>query len=238
MMKGVMMSAILSAPNAPHAGESEPSHAAPEPGTPTDGQTGTQMVSSLVQAGRQTFASPYTVTVKKIEPIPNTNQVRVTFFVTGEDAPAHDFTETGNQVVTAFLNAGMKASMHANISGANGVTVQKIEAIEGGDDDSDDSGDDSDENSDADAPASNSDADAPASAAPTPIPPQPTSTVTPEAPAGNVPTLPAAPPITGERPTTAPSSPVQGQSQRGEHAGSEEESDHGPEQAAPPPDRS
>ena len=231
MMKGVMMSAILSAPNAPHAGESEPSHAAPEPGTPTDGQTGTQMVSSLVQAGRQTFASPYTVTVKKIEPIPNTNQVRVTFFVTGEDAPAHDFTETGNQVVTAFLNAGMKASMHANISGANGVTVQKIEAIEGGDDDS---GDDSDEESDADALSGL----APDAAAPAPTPTQPTSTVTPEAPASNVPTLPAAPPITGERPTTAPSSPVQEQSQRGEHAGSEEESDHGPEQAAPPPDRS
>ena len=236
MMKGVMMSAILTAPNTPHVGESEPAHAAPEPGTQTDtqsgGQTGTQVVTSLVQAGKQAFTSPYTVTVKKVEPIPNTNQVRVTFFVTGEDAPAHDFTETGNQVVAAFLNAGM----HANISGVDGTRVQQIEAVEGGDDDSDD---DSDEDSDADALSGLvADADAPASTAPAPTPPQPTSTVTPEAPAGNVPTLPVAPPITAERPTTAPSSPVQGQPQRGEHAGSEEESDHGPEQAAPPPDRS
>ena len=232
MMKGVMMSAIVSAPNTPQVGESEPAHAAPEPGTQTGGQTGTQVVSSLVRAGKQSFTSPYTVTVKKIEPIPNTDQVRITFFVTGEDEPAHDFTETGNQVVAAFLNAGM----HANISGASGVTVQKIEAVEGGDDDSDD---DSDENSDADALSGLvANADAPAAIAPTPAPPQPTSTITPEAPAGNVPTLPVAPPIAGDRPATAPSSPVQGQSQRGEHAGSEEESDHGPEQAAPPPDRS
>lgn len=232
MMKGVMMSAILTVPNTPHAGESEPAHAAPEPGTQPGGQTGTQVVTSLVQAGKQAFTSPYTVTVKKIEPIPNTNQVRVTFFVTGEDEPAHDFTQTGNQVVAAFLNAGM----HANVSGVDGTTVQNIEAVEGGDDDSDD---DSDEDSGADALSGLvANADAPASSAPTPAPPQPTSTVTPEAPAGAAPTLPVAPPITAERPTTAPSSPVQGQPQRGEHAGSEEESDHGPEQAAPPPDRS
>ncbi len=64
-------------------------------------------------AGKQAFTSPYTVTVKKIEPIAGSNQVLVTFFVTGEDEPAHDFTETGHQVVTAFLNAGM----HANVSG-------------------------------------------------------------------------------------------------------------------------
>ena len=228
MMKGVMMSAIVSVPKA-QVGESEPAHAAPEPGTqpPTQtGQTGAQVVTSLVQAGKQTFTSPYTVTVKKIEPIPNTNQVRITFFVTGEDEPAHDFSETGNQVVAAFLNAGM----HANISGAGGASVQKIEAVEGGDDDSDDGSDDaSDENSDADALSGLvANADAPASAAPTPTPPQPTSTMTPAAPAGNVPTLPAALPIAGDRPTTAPSSPVQGQPQRGEHAGAEEESGHEP----------
>ena len=238
MMKGVMMSAIVSVPKA-QVGESEPAHAAPEPGTqpPTQtGRTGAQVVTSLVQAGKQTFTSPYTVTVKKIEPIPNTNQVRITFFVTGEDEPAHDFSETGNQVVAAFLNAGM----HANISGAGGASVQKIEAVEGGDDDSDDGSDDaSDENSDADALSGLvANADAPASAAPTPTPPQPTSTMTPAAPAGNVPTLPAAPPIAGDRPTTAPSSPAPGQPQRGEHAGAEEESGHEPGQTAPPPDRS
>jgi hypothetical protein len=108
-------------------------------------EAGQQVVTSLVTAGKQAFTSPYTVTVKKIEPIAGSNQVRVTLFVTGDDEPAHDFTETGQQVVTAFLNAGM----HANVSGAGTATVQKIEAIEGGDDDSGD--DDSDENSDADA---------------------------------------------------------------------------------------
>ena len=84
------------------------------------------------------------MTVKKIEPVAGSNQVRVTFFITGEDEPAHDFTETGNQVVAALLNGGM----HANVSGAGTAKVEKIEAVEGGDDDSDD---DSDEDSNTDA---------------------------------------------------------------------------------------
>ena len=137
MMKGVMMSAVLAVSPPPTAGQSEPA--------PTVSEAGQQVVTSLVTAGKQTFTSPYTVTVKKIEPIAGSNQVRVTLFVTGDDEPAHDFTETGQQVVTAFLNAGM----HANVSGAGTATVQKIEAIEGGDDDSGD--DDADDNSDADA---------------------------------------------------------------------------------------
>ena len=112
---------------------------------PTVSEAGQQVVTSLVAAGKQSFTSPYTVTVKKIEPITGSNQVRVTLFVTGDDEPAHDFTETGQQVVTAFLNAGMRA----NVSGAGTATVQQIEAIEGGDDDAGD--DDADENSDADA---------------------------------------------------------------------------------------
>jgi hypothetical protein len=65
------------------------------------------------------------------------NQVRVTFFISGEDEPAHDFTETGNQVVAALLNGGM----HANISGAGTAKVEQIEAVEGGDDDSDEDSD-------------------------------------------------------------------------------------------------
>jgi hypothetical protein len=77
------------------------------------------------------------VTVKKIEPVAGSNQVRVTFFITGEDEPAHDFTETGNQVVAALLNGGM----HANVSGAGTAKVEKIEAVEGGDDDSDEDSD-------------------------------------------------------------------------------------------------
>ena len=137
MMKGVMMSAVLAVSPPPTTGQSEPA--------PAVSEAGQQVVTSLVTAGKQAFTSPYTVTVKKIEPIAGSNQVRVTLFVTGDDEPAHDFTETGQQVVTAFLNAGM----HANVSGAGTATVQKIEAIEGGDDDSGD--DDADENSDADA---------------------------------------------------------------------------------------
>lgn len=152
MMKGVMMSATLSVSNAAATGNSEPA--------PAVAETGNQVVTSLINAGKQAFTSPYTVTVKKIEPVAGSNQVRVTFFVTGDDEPAHDFTETGNQVVTAFLDAGM----HANVSGSGTATVEKIEAVEGGDDDAED---DSDENSDADALSglvANADSPAPAQA--------------------------------------------------------------------------
>ena len=112
MMKGVMMTATISVPA---GGASE------------------QAVTSLVNAGKQAYTGPYTVTVRKIEPVVGSNQVRVTFFISGEDEPAHDFTETGNQVVAALLNGGM----HANISGAGTAKVEQIEAVEGGDDDSD-----------------------------------------------------------------------------------------------------
>jgi hypothetical protein len=97
-----------------------------------------QEVTSLLNAGKQAYTGPYTVTVKKVEPIAGSNQIRVTIFVTGEDEPAHDFTETGNQVVAALFSTGM----HTLFSGAGSATVEKIEALEGGDDDS---GDDSDE---------------------------------------------------------------------------------------------
>lgn len=228
MMKGVMMTAMLAVTDIPATGESEPAPAKSEPPTgqseAAQGKTeaGVQVVKSLVSAGKQAYTSPYTVTVKKIEPIQGSNQVRVTFFVTGEDEPAHDFTETGSQVVAAFLNAGMHANAAASsASGASApptASVQKIEAVEGGDDDSDE---DSDENSDDDALSGLvADADAPTtaagvqptapSAAPTePTAPQPTSAMTPDAAAGKVPTLPAAAPMAGDRPTTSDSSPVQ-----------------------------
>ena len=133
MMKGVMMTATISVP-ASGASQSTTNVAA----------SSTQAATSLVNAGKQAYTGPYTVTVKKIEPVAGSNQVRVTFFITGEDEPAHDFTETGNQVVAALLNGGM----HANVSGAGTAKVEKIEAVEGGDFDSDD---DSDQDSDADA---------------------------------------------------------------------------------------
>jgi len=129
MMKGVMMSATVSVSNVPATGQTEPAENMTE--------ASMQVVTSLVSAGKQASTSPYTVMVRKIEPIAGSNQVRVTFFVTGEDEPAHDFTETGHQVVAALLDAGM----HANVSGPVAATVEKIEAVEGGDDDSDDDSD-------------------------------------------------------------------------------------------------
>ena len=207
MMKGVMMTATLAVTDIPATGESEPAPTKSEPPTGQSeaaqgkAEAGVQAVKSLVSVGKQVYTSPYTVTVKKIEPIPGSNQVRVTFFVTGEDEPAHDFTETGNQVVAAFLNAGMHAN--AAVSGASAAptaSVQKIEAVEGGDDDSEE---DSDEESDGDA-LSGLVADAGA------------STGTPASAPGAqpaalsaAPTEPAMPPIPGDRPTTGDSSAVQ-----------------------------
>src|SRR5690348_10604957 len=156
MMKGVMMTATISVP----AGGASPS-------TANTSEANTQAATSLVNAGKQAYTGPYTVTVKKIESVAGSNQVQVTFFITGEDEPAHDFTETGNQVVTALLNGGM----HANVSGADTAKVEKIEAVEGGDDDSDD---DSDEDSDTDVLSglvANTD---PSPSAPANSPPQPT----------------------------------------------------------------
>ena len=129
MMKGVMMAATVSVSNVPATGQTEPAVNMTE--------ASTQVVTSLVDAGKQASTSPYTVTVRKIEPIAGGNQVRVTFFVTGDDEPAHDFTETGRQVVAALLDAGI----HTNVSGTGTTTVEKIEAVEGGDDDSDDDSD-------------------------------------------------------------------------------------------------
>lgn len=174
MMKGVMMSAVLSASPPPATAQS----------APADNAAGgaAQVVTSLVSASKQAFTSPYTVTVKKIEPIAGSNQVRVTFFVTGDDDPAHDFTETGKQAVTAFLDAGMRA----NISGAGTATVEKLEAVEGGDDDSEG---DSDESSDADALSGLvANADPPASAQPAPPAPSPAESVSaqPQSTEGNV----------------------------------------------------
>lgn len=186
MMKGVMMTAVLAVSNLPATGQSEPPAGQSEPSHGV-AEAGQKVVTSLVSAGKQALTSPYTVAVKKIEPIPGSNQVRVTFFVTGDDEPAHDFTETGQQVVAALLNAGM----HANISGSGTATVQKIEAVEGGDDDSDD---DSDENSDADALSGLvANADPPAASV-TPATPSPAPSVD----------SPAPPPATGGNVAGAP----------------------------------
>ena len=232
MMKGVMMSATLAVADIPATGESEPAPANSEPPTgqseaaQSKTEAGVQAVKSLVSAGKQAYTSPYTVTVKKIEPIPGSNQVRVTFFVTGEDEPAHDFTETGNQVVAAFLNAGMHANVAVSgVSATATASVQKIEAIEGGDDDSDE---DSDEESNGDALSGlAADADsagarpAAPSAAPTePAPSQPASAMT---------------PIAGDRPTTSDSSLVRQPGTTLGEADGEEAANDGPSEHEKPP---
>ncbi|HEU5347558.1 MAG TPA: hypothetical protein VFU63_02985, partial [Ktedonobacterales bacterium] len=145
-------------------------------------------------------------------------------FITGEDEPAHDFAATGNQVAAAFFGAGMRA----NKSAAGTVVVRKIEAVEGGADDSDESA----ENSDADV-LSGLATNADSLAAPTS--PQPTSPVPPAAPAGNVPTLPVPPPVAGNRSTTSPSSPVQQPGTTLGPADGEESANDGPSAYEKPP---
>lgn len=216
MMKGVMMSAILSVADTATTGENTSAASAQN--------ADTQPVKSLVMAGKQAYSSPYTVTVKKIAPIAGTDQVRVMLFVTGDDSPGHDFAETGNQVVAAFFDAAIRA----NGGGAAKATVRKIEAVEGGDDDSDDSDDDSDTDALSGLVA---DAEPPTS----PTSPQPTSSVTPEAPAGNVPTLPVPPPVAGNKPTTSPSSPIQQPGTTLGDAAGEEAANDGPSEHEKPP---
>lgn len=55
--------------------------------------------------------------------------MRVTLYIEGEDEPAHDFTETGRQVVTDILQAGEMA-----YTGPYTVKLEKMEPLEGSDD--------------------------------------------------------------------------------------------------------
>jgi hypothetical protein len=58
--------------------------------------------------------------------------LRVQLYIEGEDDPAHDFTQTGQSVITDVLRQGFKA-----YSGPYSIKVQKMEPVEGGDDDAD-----------------------------------------------------------------------------------------------------
>ena len=55
--------------------------------------------------------------------------MRVTLYIEGDDAPAHDFSQTGADVASKVLAAGIK-----NAAGGYTVQVKKIEALEGSDD--------------------------------------------------------------------------------------------------------
>lgn len=58
--------------------------------------------------------------------------MQVQLYITGDDAPAHDFTQTGHDVALQVLQQGL-----AHYSGPYAVQVQKVQPVEGGDDDTD-----------------------------------------------------------------------------------------------------
>lgn len=63
--------------------------------------------------------------------------MQVQLYITGEDAPAHDFTQTGHDVALQVLQQGLQ-----HYSGPYGIQVQKLQPVEGGgDDDESSSGD-------------------------------------------------------------------------------------------------
>jgi hypothetical protein len=55
--------------------------------------------------------------------------MRVTVYIEGEDAPAHDFIQTGTEIINQLFSA--KAIAEA---APYTVTVKKIEPLEGSDD--------------------------------------------------------------------------------------------------------
>ncbi|HEX6818611.1 MAG TPA: hypothetical protein VF120_09570 [Ktedonobacterales bacterium] len=58
--------------------------------------------------------------------------MQVQLYITGDDAPAHDFTQTGHDVALQVLQQGLQ-----HYSGPYAVQVQKMQPVDGGDDDSD-----------------------------------------------------------------------------------------------------
>jgi hypothetical protein len=61
--------------------------------------------------------------------------MRVKLYIEGMDAPAHDFSKTGADVVNRVLAAGIKSA-----GGGYTVQVKKIESLEGSDDEDEDAG--------------------------------------------------------------------------------------------------
>ncbi len=60
--------------------------------------------------------------------------ISVQLFIQGEDAPAHDFAQTGRDVALQVLQQGLQ-----HYQGPYAIQVQKLTPVEGGDDDSDES---------------------------------------------------------------------------------------------------
>jgi hypothetical protein len=59
--------------------------------------------------------------------------MRVKLYIEGMDAPAHDFSKTGADVVNRVLAAGIKSA-----GGGFTVQVKKVESLEGSDDEDED----------------------------------------------------------------------------------------------------
>jgi hypothetical protein len=62
--------------------------------------------------------------------------MRVDLYITGEDAPAHDFTQTGREVALDVLRQGLQ-----HYQGAYAIQVRQLAPVEGGDDDDESGGD-------------------------------------------------------------------------------------------------
>jgi hypothetical protein len=58
--------------------------------------------------------------------------MQVQLYITGDDAPAHDFSQTGHDIALQVLQQGLQ-----HFSGPYAIQVQKVQPVEGGDDDSD-----------------------------------------------------------------------------------------------------
>lgn len=81
----------------------------------------------------QTPAPDTTSDDEQVSTIKKGITLRVKLYIEGMDAPAHDFSKTGADVVNRVLAAGIKSA-----AGGYTVQVKKIESLEGSDDEDED----------------------------------------------------------------------------------------------------
>jgi len=62
--------------------------------------------------------------------------MRLEVYIEGEDGPAHDFSQTGRDVLLKVLRSAIQ-----QVDGAYAVRVRKVEPVEGGDGDDEDTED-------------------------------------------------------------------------------------------------
>jgi hypothetical protein len=78
-------------------------------------------------------ASDATSADEQVSTIKKGITMRVKLYIEGMDAPAHDFSKTGADVVNRVLAAGIKSA-----AGGYTVQVKKVESLEGSDDEDED----------------------------------------------------------------------------------------------------